>query len=108
MPTGRRRLSSPIPRPAVKRLLWRSSGLQVGRRAIEDQAAVVDEDDAIGNGHHLGKDVRRDQHRLGLSEVGNLFSEVADLIWIEAGCRLVDDEHVRGMQQSYPETGTPG
>src|SRR5262245_44568438 len=95
------RLSSPIPRPAVKRILGRSFRRQVGGLAIEDQTAVVDDDYAIGNGHHLGQDVRRDQHRLRLSQVCNLFSEVTHLIWIEAGCRLVDDEHVRVMEQRY-------
>src|ERR1043165_5813183 len=90
---------NPIPRPAVKRLLSRSFRGQVGWLPVEDQASVVDEDDAIGNGDHLGQDVRRDQHRLCLSQVGNLFSEVAYLIGIEAGCRLVDDQHVRVMEQ---------
>ena len=85
---------------------------QIVRRAIEDQPALVDQENAVGDEVHFLQDVGGEQDGPGLPEQPDILAEVPDLVGIEPGGRFVHDEHVgvveQGLRQADPLLVAPG
>ena len=76
-----------------------SRPVKSSRRAVEHQPAFVDEDHAVAHRLDFLQDVGREQDRLGLADAADRLADLADLVRVEAGGRLVHDQHVRLVQQ---------
>ena len=63
-------------------------------RAVGDQFAVADDDDARAGRLHLAEDVRREDDRLLLADLLDDAADLGDLVGVEARGRLVEDEHL--------------
>ena len=75
-----------VPSPAVRS----SAG-----RALAHEPAAMDDQHAPADGLDLGQDVRREQHRLLAREPADQIAHLADLVRVEAGRRLVEDQERR-------------
>ena len=76
---------------ARERLSLRSSSIV----SLRDELALGDDQRAIAGGLDLGQDVRREQHRVLAAELADERADLADLVGIEPGGRLVENENGR-------------
>src|SRR5690606_4046015 len=61
---------------------------------LGDEAAAVDDDDALGDLAHLGEDVAREEQRPLAAEALDEIADLGDLPRVEPRGRLVEDEHL--------------
>src|SRR3954469_463912 len=78
---------------------------QLGRRAVGDDAAAVDDDGARAGGVYFLEDVRREDDRLVGAELLDEVPHLVLLVRIEAVGRLVHDQHIRIVDQRLREAG---
>ena len=72
------------------------AGLQLGRRAVRDRAAVVEHDDVVGELIGLFEVLRREDDRGAvLHEVAQHVPEIVAAARVETGGRLVEEQHAR-------------
>jgi hypothetical protein len=71
----------------------------VGGLAIEDDPAIVDEQDATGDRLDLLKDVGRDQDRFRLPQVADQLADPPDLVRVEPAGGLVEDQDLGVVQE---------
>ena len=76
---------------------------QVLRRVDGDDPALVDDDDALAGLRDLGKDVRAEDDRVVAGEAANQLARLDDLLRVEARGRLVEDQHLRVVNQRLGE-----
>ena len=84
----------------LQRLRRRQQSMQFGERAAGDDAAVVDDDDAVGQPFGLFHVVRRVDQRL--AGAGERFQAVEDRVAalrVDAGGRFVEQQHVGVVHQ---------
>ena len=72
---------------------------QVGDCAVVGQAAFVDKQHAIGHGLNFLQDVGGEQDGLALAQLADGLADLVNLVGVQAGGRLVEDQHVRLVQQ---------
>src|SRR5439155_8386407 len=65
-----------------------------------NNAAAVNEDDAVSHGLHFLQDVGGEQDGLAAPQFADGLAHFADLVGIETAGGLVHDEHVRLVQQN--------
>src|SRR6266704_1758297 len=65
---------------------------ELARRAIGDQPALVDDQDALAGGLDLREDVAREHNRPVAPELLDQVARLARLAGVETGGRLVEDE----------------
>ena len=74
------------------------------RRVDRHDLAAVDDEDAVGDLAHLGQDVRREDDGVLAPEFGDQLADLEALLRVEAGRRLVQNEHGRlvddGLRQA--------
>ncbi len=68
-------------------------------RSVEHDLTFIDEDHAVAHRFDFLQDVGREQDGFSLADAADGFADFADLIGVEAGGRLVHDQHVRLVQQ---------
>ena len=71
--------------------------------SIGDHLALVDDDDALAGLRDLGQDVRAQDDRVIAGELLDQLARFDDLLRVEAGGRLVEDEDVRVVNQRLGE-----
>ncbi|MEY3457487.1 MAG: hypothetical protein RL215_644 [Planctomycetota bacterium] len=71
---------------------------EVGRGTIEDDAAVIDEDDATADGADFLEDVRGEQNGFGFGKFEDEIANALDLVGIEPAGGFVEDEHIGVME----------
>src|SRR5438874_10727966 len=77
--------------------------------AVEQELALLDNPDLVADVRQLGKDMARDQD--GLPHVAQFFEQAAHFdagAWIEAARRLVQEKHLRFVQQYSRQTEALG
>ena len=84
---------------------FRRARLQLLRRAVGDDLAAVDDDDARAGRLDLLQDVGREDDRLVLAHALDEVAHLVLLVGIEAVGRLVHDQHVRIVDQRLREAG---
>ena len=67
---------------------------QVVRRVDGDDAALIDDDDPLAGLADLGQDVRAEDDRVLAAQLLDQAPGLDDLLRVEAGGRLVEDEHI--------------
>ena len=67
---------------------------QVVGRVDRDDAALVDDDDALAGLRDLRQDVRAEDDRVVAGEAADQIARLDDLLRVEAGGRLVEDQHL--------------
>ncbi len=72
---------------------------QFADRSVVDQPAFVDEHHAAGDRLDFLQNVRRQQNRLAFAQAADRVADVANLVGIRAGRRLVQNQHVGLVQQ---------
>ena len=77
---------------------------QVVRRVLRDHPALVDDDDAPAGHRDLGQDVRGEHDGVLAAEALDQLAGLDDLLGVEAGRRLVEDQHV-GVVRGSPGRG---
>ena len=65
--------------------------------------ALVDDDDALAGLRDLGQDVRAEDDRVVAGEAPDQLARLDDLLRVEAGGRLVEDQHVGVVNQRLGE-----
>ena len=75
------------------------SAVKSAERAVVDQPAFVDEQHAAGHRLDFLQDVGREQDRLALAQLADRLADLANLVRVEPGGRLVEDQHVGLVQQ---------
>ena len=80
-------------------------GLQRGRRALGDDVAVVDDPDAVGEDVGLLEVLRREEdgHAVLARQALDLAPQRAAALRVQAGRRLVEEQHARAVQQRERE-----
>ena len=78
-------------------------GREVVGRVDGHDAAFVDDDDALTGLGDLGKDVRAQDDRVIAGEVLDQLPSFDDLLGVEAGGRLVEDQHVGVVDERLRE-----
>ena len=68
---------------------------QIGRGALGDDAAAVDDEHAVTRHLDLGQNVRGNDHRHATAQAGDEVAHDQNLMRIEADRRLVHDDHGR-------------
>ena len=81
---------------------------QLVRRAVGDQLAAADDDDAAAGRLHLGEDVRRQDDRLLAADLLDERPDLDDLVGVEAARRLVEDDDVRVVQHRLRQARRAG
>ena len=82
--------------------------LQLRGRAVRDGAAVVEHDDVVGERVGLLEVLRRQQHRRpARDELADHVPELAPRARVEAGRRLVEEEHGRVGDEARGEVEPP-
>jgi hypothetical protein len=79
------------------------SGLQLGWRAVGDDAPLVHDDHARAGRHDLGQVVGRQDDRALAPELAHEVANLHDLVRVEAAGGLVEDEDVRLVDQRLGE-----
>ena len=76
---------------------------QVVRRVDGDDAALVDDDDALAGLRDLRQDVRAEDDGVIAGEAADEVARLDDLLGVEAGGRLVEDQHFRVVDERLRE-----
>ena len=76
---------------------------QVVGRVDRDDVALVDDDDALAGLRDLGQNVRAEDDRVIAGELLDQLARFDDLLRVEAGRRLVEDEHVGVVDERLRE-----
>ena len=78
---------------------------ELGERVLADQLAVAQDRDAVGDRVDLVEEVRHEEHgHPGVADVADHPEQLADLVGVEAGGGLVEDEH-GGVEVDRPGDG---
>ncbi len=67
---------------------------QIARRAIGHDPSLVDDEDAVARGLHLGQDVGAEDDRLGPAHFLDQLPDLHDLVGVQSGRGLIEDEHL--------------
>ena len=84
------RTSSPSRAAAIRQVVGRVDGHDL---------ALVDDDDALAGLRDFGQDVRAEDDRVIAGELLDQLARLDDLLRVEAGGRLVEDQHVGVVDQ---------
>jgi hypothetical protein len=76
---------------------------EVVRRIDRDDAAAVDDDDALAGLRHLREDVRAQHDRVVAGQASNQIARFHDLFRVEPGGRLVEDQDFRVVDDGLRE-----